>query len=195
VNRQQIVEQVKEYLNRPNLSSTSVASMIASVEGELNRELREHPRNIRRTNYTQPAGTAILPLPVDIAQMIELRAPAGRLRQWSPASRAQAEAEGGFIQWGDCVELFPAPQVDTEFTLNYVAFLRPLEADLDSNWISAYYPDLYLYGALKEAAVYLKDDQRLALWQGEFLRRLDGVQAQGWNQNISTVPLVALADG
>ncbi len=62
-------------------------------------------------------------------------------------------------------------------------------------WISAYYPDLYLYGALKEAAVYLKDDQRLALWQGEFLRRLDGVQAQGWNQNISTVPLVALADG
>ena len=192
MNRQEIVDLVKEYLNRPNLPTTAVAAMLAAVEGELNRELREHPRNIRRTTYTQPAGEAILPLPVDIAQMIELRDPSRRLQQFGPTSRALAEQAGGYIQWGDCVELLPAPSADTLYTLNYVAFLRPLEADLDTNWVSTYFSDLYLYGALKEAAVYLKDDQRLALWQQEFMRRLDGVQAQGWNQNVSATQVVVV---
>jgi hypothetical protein len=195
MNRGEIVALVKEYLNRPNLSTTSVASMIASVEGELNRSLREHPRNRRRTTYTQPAGNAILPLPADLAQLITLRAGSVTLRQFPDDARDAATAyQNSFIARGDCVELFPAPASDTEFALDYVAFLRPLQGDADFNWVSTYYADLYLYGALKEAAVYLKDDQRLAQWQQEFLRRLDGVEAQGWNQNIATVPRLSNND-
>jgi hypothetical protein len=195
MNRGEIVALVKEYLNRPNLSTTSVSSMIAAVEGELNRALREHPRNRRRTTYTQPAGNAILPLPTDLAQLITLRTGRVTLRQFPDDARAQAEAwQNSYIARGDCAELFPAPASDTEFALDYVAFLRPLQGDADFNWVSTYYADLYLYGALKEAAVFLKDDQRLQAWQAEFLRRLDGVQAQGWNQNIATAPRVALVD-
>lgn len=195
MNRGEIVALVKEYLNRPNLSTTSVSSMIAAVEGELNRALREHPRNRRRTTYTQPAGNAILPLPADIAQLVTLRAGNVTLQQFPDDARAQATAsQNAYIARGDCVELFPAPASDTEFALDYVAFLRPLQGDADFNWVSTYYADLYLYGALKEAAVYLKDDQRLQLWQAEFMRRLDGVQAQGWGQNIATAPRVVLVD-
>jgi hypothetical protein len=196
MNRGEIVELVKEYLNRPNLSTTSVASMIASVEGELNRALREHPRNRRRTTYTQPAGEAILPLPADMAQLVTLRVGTVMLRQYPDDARELAEqAQNAYIVRGDCAELFPAPASDTEFALDYVAFLRPLEADADFNWVSTYYADLYLYGALKEAAVYLKDDQRLQAWQNEFMRRLNGVVEQGWGQNISTAPQVMLANG
>lgn len=189
MNRIELVDAIKSYLNRPTLPSSDVATMIASVEGELNRELREHPRNFRRTSFTQAAGKEILPLPTDLAQLVLLRRGDVELTQYAADNRARAKAEGNaYIARGDCVELFPAPAQDTEYNLDYVAFLRPLQADLDFNWVSTYYSDLYLYGALKEAAVYLKDDGRLALWQGEFLRRLDGVQAQGWNQNWGTAP-------
>jgi hypothetical protein len=195
MNRGEIVAQVKEYLNRPNLSTTSVASMIAAVEGELNRALREHPRNRRRTSYVQPAGNAILPLPSDLAQIITLRVGSVTLRQFPDDARDMAAAtQNSFIARGDCAELFPAPASDTEFFLDYASFLRPLQGDADSNWVSTYFADLYLYGALKEAAVYLKDDQRLQLWQGEFLRRLDGVVAQGWGQNIATAPQIIQVD-
>jgi hypothetical protein len=193
VNRAELVTAIKSYLNRPNLPAADVTTMIASVEGELNRELREHPRNLRRTTYTQPADKAILPLPTDIAQMIELRDSVGRLNQYPPSNRPLAQAMGrAFVDYGDCVELFPTPGADTEYNLNYIAFLRPLQADLDFNWVSTYYSDLYLYGALKEAAVYLKDDARLAQWQGEFVRRLEGVKDQGWNQNIQGAPAIRL---
>ncbi len=193
MNRGELVLIVKEYLNRPNMSSEAIGSMIASVEGEMNRALREHPRNARRVTTTQAAGVSLLSLPTDIVQLVELRSPLGTMTQYPPTGRAQAEGDGNaFISYGDSVELLPAPAADTSYSLAYTAMLRPLVADADANWVSKYFPDLYLYGALKEAAVYLKDDQRLQLWQAEFLRRLDGVQAQGWNQNIAAGPRIVI---
>jgi hypothetical protein len=194
MNRTELVAAVRSYLNRPSLPSPDITTMIQAVEGELNRELREHPRNIRRTTFTLAAANeGLLSMPYDLASMINLRDDNGNLSQYPADDRQGAENNGhAFIMRGMVAELFHAPTVDTVYTLDYVAFLRALEGDFDSNWVSTYFSDLYLYGTLKEAAVYLKDDQRLALWQQEFLRRLNGVVGQGWNQNISTAPRVRL---
>jgi hypothetical protein len=194
MNRTELIAAVRSYLNRPDLPSPDITTMIQAVEGEFNRELREHPRNIRRTTFTLAAtNEGLLSMPYDLASLINLRDDNGNLSQYPADDRVGAENNGhAFIMRGMVAELFPAPTVDTTYTLDYVAFLRPLEGDFDSNWVSTYYADLYLYGTLKEAAVYLKDDPRLATWQQEFLRRLDGVKGQGWNQNISTAPRVRL---
>lgn len=197
MNRGELVSAIKSYLNRPNLADADVATMIASVEGELNRELREHPRNARRTGYTIPINdvsgnpytedTPILPLPVDIATLVTLKDENGVRYEGYPATM---EPDCGYVERGDCLHVYPTPKRGTTFYLDYIAFLDPLQAAADTNWVSDYFSDLYLYGALKEAAVYLKNDQRLALWQQEFMRRLDGVQHQGWNQNIGSSPRV-----
>jgi hypothetical protein len=194
MNRTELVAAVRSYLNRPELPSSDVTTMIQAVEGELNRSLREHPRNIRRTTFTLAAtNEGLLSMPYDLAALINLRDANGNLSQYPADDRQGAENNGhAFIMRGMVAELFPAPTVDTVYTLDYVAFLRPLEGDFDSNWVSTYFADLYLYGTLKEAAVYLKDDARLGPWQQEFLRRLDSVAAQGWNQNITTAPRVRL---
>ena len=199
MNRGQLVEAVKSYLNRPNLPEVDVATMIASVEGELNRELRDHPRNMRRTEYTIPttnaAGdpytedTPILPLPMDMASLVSLFTDTTRYEQYPPT----VTPSQGYVERGDCLQVYPTPSRGTTFYMDYVAFLAPLQAAADTNWVSDYFSDLYLYGVLKEAAVFLKDDQRLALWQQEFLRRLDGVRRQGWNQNIGATPRVRSA--
>jgi len=192
MNRTDLVAAVRSYLNRPNLPTSDITTMIQSVEGELNRILREHPRNIRRTTFTLLAtNDGLLAMPYDLMQMIELRDANGNLSQFPPDDRVGAENNGhAFIMRGMVAELFPAPTVDTTYTLDYVAALRPLQGDFDSNWVSTYFSDLYLYGVLKEAAVYLKDDVRLAAWQQEFTRRAEGVVGQGWNQGISSAPRI-----
>jgi hypothetical protein len=192
MNRTDLVAAVRSYLNRPNLPTSDITTMISSVEGELNRILREHPRNIRRTTFTLLAtNDGLLAMPFDLMQLIELRDANGNLSQFPPDDRVGAENNGhAFIMRGMVAELFPAPTVDTTYTLDYVAALRPLQGDFDSNWVSTYFSDLYLYGVLKEAAVYLKDDVRLAAWQQEFTRRADGVVGQGWNQGISSAPRI-----
>jgi hypothetical protein len=194
MNRTDLVNATRSYLNRPDLPAADITTMIGSVEGELNRLLRDHPRNVRRTSFVLPAvNDGLLTMPYDLAQLIELRDANGNLAQFPPDARELATAAGhAFIMRGMVAELFPAPAEDTTYTLDYVAFLRPLQGDFDSNWVSDYFSDLYLYGILKEAAVYLKDDVRLAAWQGEFMRRADGVVGQGWNQGISSAPRIRL---
>jgi len=194
VNRTELVAAVRSYLNRPDLPAADITTMIQSVEGELNRALKEHPRNIRRTSFTLlAANDGLLSMPYDLMQLINLRDANGNLNQYPFDGRDQAQADGhAFIMRGMVAELFPAPTVDTSYTLDYYAALRPLEGDFDSNWVSNFFSDLYLYGVLKESAVYLKNDARLALWQQEFLRRLDGVMGQGWGQNISSIPRIRI---
>lgn len=197
MNRGELVDAIKSYLNRPNLADSDVTTMIASVEGEMNRALRDHPRNMRRTNYTLPTeddsgnpyteDTPILALPIDIAKLVSLSTDEHRYTAYPPEVEP-ADGVYGFIERGDCLHVYPTPARGTTFYLDYIAFIEPLVSTLDTNWISDYFADLYLYGALKEAAVFLKNDQRLALWQQEFLRRLEGVRLQGWNQNVGASP-------
>ena len=193
MNRGEIFSAVRDYANRPNLSDAALSIMQATAEGEMRTALREHPSNIRRTSMIQPSGNAILPLPFDLAQMILLRDSVGTWQQFPADSRAEAEAVGrSYIMRGDCAELFPTPTADTEFFLDYYGQLPTLSGNTSTNWVSNYHPDLYLYGILREVAVYVKDDAKLPTWGGEFMRRLDGVVGQGWNKNISTAPRIRL---
>lgn len=189
MNRAEIVAAVKSYLNRPNLKTSDVTSWIPVVEAEISRELKEHPRSQYRTSFTQPAGNEILRLPTNMMSMILLRNgdTDEEYTQYGQGNRDNAKAAGcAFIPRGDCVELFPTPAQDTVFKLDYIGALFPLQSDLSTNWVSIYFPDLYIYGCLKEATVFLKDDKRLAQWTQEFYTRLEATASQGWNQNIGS---------
>jgi len=197
--RSGILAAVRTYLERPDMPDTDLLLLMSMVEGELNRALRDHPRSQRRATFTQSAGNDTLSLPTDLAQIVTLRS--GTNTVWSmfaPTQWASAQDQGrngGFVYTahGDCLELFPTPAEDTQFRLDYMAFLHPLGDDVDTNWVSTYFPDLYVYGMLKESAVYLRDDARLVGWQAEFSRRLDGVLAQGWGSLLGAAPRVRLA--
>lgn len=58
--------------------------------------------------------------------------------------------------------LFPQPKArsDDKIVLSYLQKLN-IES---TNWLLTDYPDVYLYGSLIHAAIYLKDDERLALF-------------------------------
>jgi len=180
---------VRNYLNRPDLDNGTINLWVDSVEGELNRRLREHPRNQRRAIYTQPADNEMLPLPADIMQLIVLWQGETIYGQFPAEMRSEAQLYGNaFIARGTCLELFPTPGEDTVFSLDYLASLKPLSLDTDVNWVSQYFTDVYVYGLLREAAVYLKDDARLKAWNEEFNRRVTETAQQGWGQNLSTAP-------
>jgi len=185
----ELVSAVRNYLNRPNMSSDDIGLLIGVVEGELNAELREHPRNVKRSSLAVSTADGILPLPDDVAAVMRVFDDEGRYEQYPLA--AELEPYGrGYIDRGSVLEVFPHPEVGRTMYLDYHAYLDPLEGDADTNWLSRYHGGVYLYGVLKEAAVYLKDDSRLALWEQVFARRLAVLKSQGWDQNVSVSPSV-----
>jgi len=189
--RTEVISAVKNYLNRPAMPDEDVGLLIATLEGELNRELREHPRSEKRASLAMPDTTGILPLPDDIAQLLRVYDAGGNYPRW-PIDLPPGNNRG-FLDRGSVLELIPHPAVSQTIYMDYHAYLNPLEGPEDRNWVSNYHSDIYLYGCLKEAAVFLKDDPRLAGWQVEFTRRLESLQLQGWNQNLGVAPKVRTA--
>jgi hypothetical protein len=69
-----------------------------------------------------------------------------------------------FTVVGTQIRVLPIP--DTTYTgeLVYYAQLSKLSTSNTTNWLLTQAPDIYLYGALLQAAPYLQDDARINVW-------------------------------
>jgi hypothetical protein len=82
---------------------------------------------------------------------------------------------------GDTIRMVPAPDpsgTPTALDLWYFAQLPALSTTNTTNWALTKYPDLYLYGALTHTAPYLKNDERIALWDGLYSRILSDIEVE-----------------
>jgi len=187
--KSELVAAARTYLNRPNMPTADVSLLIGVIEGEFNKELREHPRNVKRGSLPMPDNLGILPLPDDVAGILRVFDDGGVYEQYPISVELDSDCRG-YLDRGSILEVFPHPEAGHTIYLDYHAYLDPLDGDDDVNWLSRFHGDIYLYGVLKEAAVYVKDDARLVAWRQEFDRRLAELKRQGWNQNIASSPRV-----
>ena len=74
--------------------------------------------------------------------------------------------------------ILPAPAVDTEIEILYYEQPRFLGEDTQTNFITDYAPDMLLYGALLEATPYLKNDERLSIWQSLYDRAVQAFNGE-----------------
>jgi hypothetical protein len=72
--------------------------------------------------------------------------------------------------------LLPIPDSTYTAELIYYAKLSKLSASTSTNWLLAQAPDVYLYGALLQAAPYLQDDARIQVWVSLYERGLQDLQ-------------------
>jgi hypothetical protein len=61
------------------------------------------------------------------------------------------------------------------FELSYYERVVPLSDTQQTNWYTQYAPQLLLYGVMLEAAMFLKNDEEIAKWQGLFDRAKKGL--------------------
>ena len=86
--------------------------------------------------------------------------------------------------------LDPPPDGAYEFNLVYYADLSGgLSDDEDTNELLRVAPDIYLYGALREAEPYLKNDARVATWTALFVSGLEALNQQAFDAELSGSPL------
>lgn len=87
------------------------------------------------------------------------------------------------------------PYPDTGYTVKGIYYKR-LDALSDSNttnWFTANAPDLLLFAALCEAEPFMKNDERIAVWESKYASVKDQVQRQDRNEAFSGSPLAMTA--
>lgn len=64
----------------------------------------------------------------------------------------------------------PTPDADYPFEILYYELPPLLDDVVQSNWLTEYAPQLLLYGTLLEATPFLKNDERIPVWQSMYDR-------------------------
>lgn len=162
---------IADWLNRDDLTAT-IPDFISLAEAQLERRL---PVQKRTQRSTATIDTQFSALPSDFVSAKSLvltsTAPVQPLTFLTEdeldAKKSIYRTTGKplfFALIGNQIEVLPAPDTGYTAELTYVATLAKLSDSNTSNWLLERHPDVYLYGALLQAAPYLRDDERVALW-------------------------------
>jgi len=62
----------------------------------------------------------------------------------------------------------PTPDDDYAFEVLYYERIQPLDSSNQTNWFTIYAPQALLYGSLLQAMPFLKNDERMQMWQAQY---------------------------
>jgi hypothetical protein len=174
---------VGNFLHRSDLADRA-PEFIALAEAQMNRRLRVSAMVTRATAAVSDEFSTV---PSDFlgALAFDLQtAPITRLAFVAPDDatywKAQCAPTGRPARYsivGGEFQFIPAPDLEYTAELTYYASIPALSDLNTSNWVLANHPDAYLYGALTQAAPYLRDDDRLQTWGTLFTTALADIEA------------------
>ena len=161
---------VGDWLNRSDLT-TAIPDFISLAEAQIERNLRTRQMIVRSTasinteyaatptDFLETKSFVLDTNPVTPLQFETISAMNDLQRLNSAASKPLY-----FSVVGEQFRFVPEP--DTTYTgeLIYYAKLSKLSTSNTTNWLLTSSPDVYLYGALLQAAPYLQDDARITVW-------------------------------
>ena len=176
---------IANYLNRSDLTSY-IDTFIDSTEAELNRRLRTKEM-IKRATAT--ADSQYLTVPTDWQEAINIEITSNNfspLFQQSIESldvyrKSNNNTVGQPVYYAmvdDSIELAPTPDGSYTLQLTYYAKINPLSDSNTTNFVSTDHPDVYLYGALKHASIFLMEDERIPLFTNQFEKALEEIRLE-----------------
>lgn len=62
----------------------------------------------------------------------------------------------------------PTPDTDYDFEVLFYQRVQPLSSSNQTNWFTVYAPQALLYGSLLQAMPFLKNDDRIPMWQQQY---------------------------
>jgi hypothetical protein len=174
---------VADWLNRTDLTAV-VPDFISLAEAQIERTLRTRQMIVRATASIDSEYSAV---PADFLETKSIKL------NTNPVTPLQFEsvdaldsmkgtmylANGKPLYFGIVggqIRVLPVPDSTYTAELTYYAKLSKLSSTNATNWLLTQAPDVYLYGALMQAAPYLKDDARITVWATMYTRGLEELQ-------------------
>ena len=72
----------------------------------------------------------------------------------------------------------PTPASAYTFEVLYYERLQPLDSSNQTNWFTIYAPQALLYGSLLQAMPFLKNDDRVPMWQAQYAQVVSTLQME-----------------
>jgi hypothetical protein len=162
MNYGQLKSNIAAWLHREDLS-TVIPTFVALAEADIRRTVRVRAMETRDTGTT----TGTITLGDDFIQVRQFIIGDIPLLYSPPQEWHTYNDNSGKYRYtiiGDT--LYSAAG---SYQLDYWAAFDALSADGDTNWLLTNAPDVYLFAALKQAAIYTRDDAMAQQMAGEYM--------------------------
>lgn len=199
-----LVSAITEWLARDQDATLTarIPDFITLAEAKFNRKLLHPKMETRSTTSVDTTSTSpeFITLPSDFQTMrsVRLSGVTGKPRlafmtktqidDYRYSIDNVEDQPVYFAIVGTEMELAPTPGEDYELEMVYRANISALTSGNTTNWLLTLAPDLYLYGVLMEAAPYLKDDNRIAVWASGMQTALEQLNTHGARQSFDSGP-------
>lgn len=167
MNKLGIRNQIKELLNRNDVTDAQLNVFIDQAVARIQRQLRVPAMEKAEIYTTNALGGNLLVLPNDFLQLKHLYTNRGVISYADLATFIRTQDAPGnvptiYTRLQGVLQVKPTPPEDFQITMVYYAEIPDLVNDTDISWLTELAPDLLVYGALTFAADFFVDDRKAA---------------------------------
>ncbi len=185
---------IASYLDRELADwESEIQSFIRTVEAECNRDLRVGDMSIL-ASIAGVADQEYYDLPVDYHRARSISVDGLPLEYKTPGdlqrfiySGASGPARYYTIE-AQKLRIYPTILDTTAIDLTYYQQIPALSATVTTNWLLDEHFDLYYNGALREAELFFKNDQRAAVWDARYRPILDSIRVTDKKDRWTNTP-------
>ena len=187
---------VANWLNRSDLTS-QIPEFIDLTEADIRTDLYDSQMETR-AYATTSISSAYLAFPDDFRSIRRMQIVYGGveylIEERTPSELARYDDSGTglpryFAVIGDQFQFWPAPDAGYRVEITYHKDVPALSDSNTSNWLLTDAPNLYLYGACKHAAVYIRDNEMLSISGALYGQALEKMIKQNQRRKYGAHPL------
>jgi hypothetical protein len=197
-----LVDDIASYLERSDAQTLAkIPTFIMLAEQVIASEIK-FLGNLTVNNSTMVIGEAVIAKPARWHKTVSMNVVVAGERQpvflrkyeylreyWPDATATSVPAyyaDYDYTHW----LVAPTPAAAYTFEILYYQRLQPLDDTNQTNWFTEYAPQALLYGALLQAMPFLKNDERIPMWQAQYQQiiqtlKTEDVQRMGDRQAVA----------
>jgi len=186
---------VRKYLERGDVTDTMVYSQLPELINiaERNIAIDLNVTGIRDVVYSaMVTGTSVYQKPTGWRRTVSINFGSGtgnanatplfpRSYEYSRSywpDDSQTSTPKFYSEYSDEYMLIcPTPDQNYPFEMTYYVKPPLLDDSNQTNWITENWPNLLIYGTLRECAPFLKQDERMQVWEGMYQKLLQSISA------------------
>ena len=183
----EISEAVIDWLNREGATSveTNTENFIELAQRRIQRDVRVPPMEVLTEDITITDGASAIPSAMlDIKEVIAYDSTSAWDVKRGTYSKVKSERLANtsgplfFDTVAGNIVFGPIPSSGVSVDLVYYQELEFISPSTEHNWFSRYAPELILFGALSEAAIFIKDTEQEGKYEQKYQQALDMLKNQ-----------------
>ena len=185
-----LVENIQSYLERNDASTLDKIPLFIMLAEQVIASQIKFLGNLTVNTSTMTAGANVIDKPARWHKTVSMNITVAGERQpvfnrryeylreyWPDPAQTEVPkfyCDYDYTHW----MVAPTPALAYDFEVLYYERVQPLDSSNQTNWFTIYAPQALLYGSLLQAMPFLKNDDRVPLWQSQYKLIMDILTAE-----------------